>query len=262
MTQKVLQDKHAVVTGGSRGLGAAIASALAAEGARVTVMGRTAATIERQAELIRREHGARTAAIVCDVADETSVQYAFAEAVRGMGPVQILTNSAGQADAAFVQDTSVQTWERILRVNLTGTFLCVQQVLAAMTATGNGRIVNIASTAGLRGYARVGAYVASKHGVIGLTRTLALETARTGVTVNAVCPGYTEDTDMLRTAIKNVMRATGKTDAEARASLVRQSPRGRFVTVKEVAETVVWLCSPAASAITGQAIAVAAGEVM
>jgi len=257
-----LREQHAVVTGGSRGLGAAIASTCAAEGARVTIMGRTAATIEQQAETIRREHGVRCAAIVCDVADQSSVQFAFAEAVRALGPVRILVNNAGQADAALIQDTSVEMWDRVMRVNATGTFLCTQQVLASMISAGDGRIVNVASTAALKGYVKVGAYCASKHAVIGLTRTLALELARSGVTVNAVCPSYTEDTDMLHAAIKNVMRATGKSEEDARALLVRPSPRGTFVTLKEVADTVLWLCSPAASAITGQAIPVAGGEVM
>jgi NAD(P)-dependent dehydrogenase (short-subunit alcohol dehydrogenase family) len=190
------------------------------------------------------------------------VAHAFGEAGRALGPVQILVNNAGQADAALIQDTPLEAWERLLRVNLTGVFLCVQQVLGSMTTSGSGRIVNVASTAGLKGYAKVGAYTASKHGVIGLTRTLALEVARSGVTVNAVCPGYAEDTDMLRTAVMNVMRSTGKSEQDARAILARQSPRGTFVTPAEVAATVAWLCSPAASAITGQAIAVAGGEVM
>jgi NAD(P)-dependent dehydrogenase (short-subunit alcohol dehydrogenase family) len=257
-----LHNQHAVVTGGGRGLGAAISMALAREGANVTVMGRTATTLQEQAELIRRETGVRTASILCDVADADSVAHAFGEAGRALGPVQILVNNAGQADAALIQDTPLEAWERLLRVNLTGVFLCVQQVLGSMTTSGSGRIVNVASTAGLKGYAKVGAYTASKHGVIGLTRTLALEVARSGVTVNAVCPGYAEDTDMLRTAVMNVMRSTGKSEQDARAILARQSPRGTFVTPAEVAATVAWLCSPAASAITGQAIAVAGGEVM
>ncbi len=150
----------------------------------------------------------------------------------------------------------------MLAVNLTGAFLCVQQVLPAMIAAGAGRIVNIASVAGLKGFATGAGYCASKHGVVGLTRALAAETARHGITVNAVCPGYTDDTDMLRTALANVMRDTGQSEQDARATLSKHSRRGSLITPQEVADTVVWVCSPGASAITGQAIAVAAGEVM
>src|SRR6185295_2867652 len=256
-----LRGQHAIVTGAGRGLGAAIAKALAAQGANVTLMGRTADTLATSADAIRAA-GVKGQAIVCDVAEPESVRRAFAEAAGAFGPAQILVNNAGQADAALVQDITLESWDRLIRVNLTGTLLCTQQVLATMTSRGAGRIINVASTAGLKGYAKVGAYVASKHGVVGLTKTLALETARSGVTVNAVCPGYVEDTDMLHAAVQNVMRATGKFEDEARALLARQSPRGTFVTPEEVAAIVVWLCSPATSAITGQAIPVAGGEVM
>jgi NAD(P)-dependent dehydrogenase (short-subunit alcohol dehydrogenase family) len=262
MEPNSLRGHHAVVTGGGRGLGAAIATALAARGADLTLMGRTAATLEKHAETCRRTSGVRAQGIVCDVADRASVQRAFADAVKSFGPVHLLVNNAGQADAALVQDIPIESWERVLAVNLTGTFLCIQQVLPAMIAAGSGRIVNLASTAGLKGYAKVAAYCASKHGVVGLTRALAAETARTGITVNAVCPGYADDTDMFTAAIDNVMRATGKSAAEARAILTKQSPRGTLITPQEVADAVLWLCSPGASAITGQAIAVAAGEVM
>jgi NAD(P)-dependent dehydrogenase (short-subunit alcohol dehydrogenase family) len=261
-TTQDLQGRHAIVTGGGRGLGAAIASALAAQGARITLMSRTPTAIEQHAETIRRQTRGEAHAVVCDVAEPVSVKQAFADAARQFGPAHILVNNAGQADAALVQDITLDSWDRLLRVNLTGTLLCTQEVLPAMMTAGAGRIINVASTAGLKGYVKVGAYVASKHGVVGLTKTLALETARAGVTVNAVCPGYAEDTDMLRAAIQNVMRATGKSEDDARAILVRQSPRGTFVTPQEVADTVVWLCLPAASAITGQAIPVAGGEVM
>jgi NAD(P)-dependent dehydrogenase (short-subunit alcohol dehydrogenase family) len=258
----LLRGQHAVVTGGGRGLGAAIATALAAQGAHLTLMGRTAATLEQRADAIRHTSGVRAQAIVCDVTDPASVQRAFADAFRSFGPVRLLVNNAGQADAAAFQEISLESWQRLIDVNLTGTFLCTQQVLPAMIAAGSGRIINLASTAGLKGYANVAAYCASKHGVIGLTRALAAETAKTGVTVNAVCPGYTDDTDMFSAAIDNVMRITGKSAGDARAMLAKQSPRGTLITPQEVAGAVLWLCSPGASAITGQAIAVAAGEVM
>jgi NAD(P)-dependent dehydrogenase (short-subunit alcohol dehydrogenase family) len=257
----MLHGRHAVVTGGGRGIGAAIATALAAHGARLTLMGRTAADLDTHAATLRDASGAGAHAVVCDVSDAAAVQRAFRDAAARFGPVQILINNAGQADAAAFQDISLESWERMLAVNLTGTFLCCRQVLPAMIAAGAGRIVNIASTAGLKGYAKVATYCATKHGVVGLTRALAAETARHGLTVNAVCPGYTDDTDMLRAAVENVMRATGKSADEARAILTRQSPRGSLITPQEIADTVVWLCSPGASAITGQAIAVAAGEV-
>jgi len=258
----ILQGRHTVVTGGGRGIGAAIASALAAEGANLTLMGRTATTLEQHAEALQHTYGVRAHAVVVDVGDPPDVRRAFADAVAQSGPVFVLINNAGQSDAASFSDISLDMWDRTMRVNLTGPFLCIQQVLPAMIAARSGRIVSIASTAALKGYAKVASYCASKHGVIGLTRALAAETARHGITVNAVCPGYTEDTDMLRSAVENVSRSTGRSQEEARAILAKNSPRGALITLQEVADAVVWLCSPGASAITGQAIAVAAGEVM
>jgi NAD(P)-dependent dehydrogenase (short-subunit alcohol dehydrogenase family) len=258
----ILQGRHAVVTGGGRGIGAAIASALAAEGANLTLMGRTATTLEQHAESLQRTYGVRAHAVVVDVSDPPDVRRAFADAVAQNGPVYVLINNAGQSDAASFSDISLDMWDRTMRVNLTGPFLCIQQALPAMIAAKSGRIVSVASTAGLKGYAKVASYCASKHGVVGLTRALAAETARHGITVNAVCPGYTEDTDMLRSAVENVSRSTGRSQEEARAILAKNSPRGALITPQEVADAVVWLCSPGASAITGQAIAVAAGEVM
>jgi NAD(P)-dependent dehydrogenase (short-subunit alcohol dehydrogenase family) len=257
-----LAGRHAVVTGGGKGIGAAIASALAAEGADVTLMGRTAATVDGHASRLRDAHGVRAHAVVVDVTDPPAVRAAFAAAASQLGPVDILVNNAGQAAAGPVQEIAVDGWEQVLRVNLTGPLLCIQQVLPAMVAARSGRIVNIASTAGLKGYARVAAYCASKHGLVGLTRAVAAETARDGVTVNAVCPGYVADTDIVRAAVENVSRTTGRSPEDALAVLARFSPRGDLITPQEVAATVVWLCSPAASAITGQAVAVAAGELM
>ena len=235
--------QHAVVTGGGRGIGAAIVSAFEAQGMRVSVLG-------------------RSAPLKCDVSNPADVARAFASAVEQSGPVHILVNNAGQADAAPFTEISLEAWNRMLAVNMTGTFLCTQQVLPAMLAAGAGRIVNIASTAGLKGYTRVAAYCAAKHGVVGLTRALAAETARTGVTVNAVCPGYTAGTDMFAAAVENASRSRGVSAEEAQALLAKQSPRGTLITPQEVVDAVLWLCSPGASAITGQAVAVAGGEVM
>ncbi|CAN5752102.1 SDR family NAD(P)-dependent oxidoreductase [soil metagenome] len=257
-----MQGQHAVVTGGGRGIGAVIAAALASQGAQVTVMGRTSSVLHDTASSLSEMHKTRLLPVVCDVTDAGSVVRAFGEAVRQFGPVQVLINNAGQADAGPFADIPLETWNRIIAVNMTGTFLCTQQALPAMLSISTGRILNIASTAGLKGYAKTAAYTAAKHGVVGLTRALAAETARTGVTINAICPGYTEGTEMFTTTVGNVMRARGVTAEEATALLARSSPRGTLITPHEVAHTVLWLCSPGASAITGQAIAVAAGEVM
>ena len=258
-----LHGQHAVVTGGGRGIGAAIAEALAASGARVTLIARTAAGVEETAQALRNRFNADARGIAGDVANPADVKRAFAEAVGASGTVQLLVNNAGQAREAEAFETiSLDTWDRLIAVNLTGTMLCTQQVLPAMRAAGAGRIVNIASTAGLRGYPGLAPYCASKHGVIGLTRALAAETASSGITVNAVCPGYTEGTEMFSMAVENVMRTRRTSADEARALLSKHSPRRTPITPQEVADTVVWLCSAAATAITGQAIAVAAGEVM
>ena len=256
------QNVHAVVTGGGRGIGAAIAEGLAAEGARITVVGRTASALASVAQSLRDRFGTSAHAAVCDVTGQDDVKCAFAGAVEQFGPVQILVNNAGQADAAPFAEISLESWNRILAVNMTGTFLCTQEVLPAMIAARSGRILNIASTAGLKGYARVAAYAAAKHGVIGLTRALAAETARAGITVNAICPGYTEGTDMFATAVENVMRLKGVTAGEATSILAKHSPRGSLITPREIVHTVLWLCSPGASAVHGQAIPVDAGEVM
>ena len=256
-----LTHKHAIVTGGGRGIGAAIASELARLGASVTVMGRDERALDRCAATLAAEHRVRAFPVVCDVADEASVDAAFAQARDCLGEPYVLVNNAGRAEAAALPEMERAMWDEMLAVNLTGAYLCARAVLPAMIATGGGRIVNVASTAGLRGYARLSAYCASKHGLIGLTRALAQETARAGITVNAVCPGYTEDTAMVVQAIDSITTQMAISEDEAMQMLVRRSPRRSLVRQAEVANAVAWLCSPDATAITGQAIAVAAGEI-
>ena len=252
-----LQNRHAVVTGGGQGIGAAITRLLVAQGANVTVLGRKLETVQTLAAGQPQQMHAVTA----DVSDAEQVQAAFASARQRFGPIAILVNNAGQASSAPFLKTDAALWNQMLAVNLTGTMLCTQAAVPDMLAAKWGRVVNIASTAGLAGYAYVAAYCAAKHGVVGLTRALALEFAKKGLTVNAVCPGYTE-TDIVRDSIANVVAKTGRTEVQARAEFTAGNPQGRLVQADEVADTVAWLCGPAASAITGQSIAVCGGEVM
>ncbi|HEX6373630.1 MAG TPA: SDR family oxidoreductase [Longimicrobium sp.] len=256
---RFLEGQLAVITGGGRGIGAAIADALAAEGARLVLLGRDREALASRADVMRGARGIETKFVVCDVADEASVKTAFRQIRDTTGDPHILVNNAGQSAGVAFTATTRETWDRMIAVNLTGTFLCTQQVLPAMLGVGSGRIVNIASTAGLKGYSHTAAYCAAKHGVVGLTRALAMETAKKGITVNAVCPGYT-DTGMAAAAIRNLVEA-GRTEEEATKAITRVMPIGRLIRPEEVASAVAWLCSPDAAAVTGQAIAVAGGEV-
>lgn len=256
MKKMKLKGKHAVVTGGGSGIGAAIAAALAAEGARITVMGRRLTPLEATAAPLPAARG-----ITCDVTDPVSVAAAFESARAELGPIDILINNAGAAQSTPFHKMDIGHWRRMLAVNLDGVFNCTRAVYDGMHVRGWGRIVNVASSAAVRGYAYVSAYCAAKHGVLGLTRSLAVEAAKTGITANAVCPGYT-DTDIVREAVRNIAQKTGRSENEALLELTSGNPQGRLIKPSEVADAVVWLCRPESAAITGQAIVVAGGEVM
>jgi NAD(P)-dependent dehydrogenase (short-subunit alcohol dehydrogenase family) len=253
-----LAGRHAVVTGASRGIGAVIAAVLAGEGVCVSLLGRDAGNLQRVSDNLGGKR--RAFPIVADLTDPPSVQSAFAVARGHFGPVHLLINNAGQAASAKFTDTDEALWNRLIAVNLTGTFLATRHAVPDMLAEGFGRIVNIASTAGLRGAPYISAYASSKHAVIGLTRSLALEYATRNITVNAVCPGFV-DTDIVKETIANIKSKTGRSDSEALAALVATNPQRRLVEPREVADTVMWLCRPGSESVTGQNIVLAGGEV-
>ena len=250
-----LTGKHAVITGGGTGVGAAIALALAGVGATVTVSGRRQSALD---EVARQSDNITTA--ICDVTDPENVATLFAGAIAAHGAVDIVVANAGAAESCPFAKESLERWQATLDVNLTGVFLTMQSGLAAMEGKGWGRIVTISSVAGLKGYGYIAAYCAAKHGVIGLTKSVAMEVAKTGVTVNAICPGYT-DTPMLDRTLDNIMKKTGMSREDAAGVLLQQNPTGQFVTPEEVAEMTLWLCGPNSASITGQALSVSGGEV-
>jgi 3-hydroxybutyrate dehydrogenase len=245
---------HALVTGGSRGIGRAIAAQLAAAGATVTVLGRQRAALDKVVAA-----GEAHFAEVADVADQTALVAAIGKAAARQ-PIDILIANAGIAESAPFARSDAALFRRMMEVNFMGVVHSIQAALPSMKDRPCGRIVAVASTAGLKGYAYVSAYSAAKHAVIGLVRSLALELAHTPITVNAVCPGFT-DTDLVAASIDNIMKKTGRSREQAVAELARHNPQGRLVTPKEVADSVLWLCGEGASAVTGQAIAVAGGEI-
>lgn len=249
--------RHALVTGGGQGIGVAAVRALRALGMNVTLLGRRLPVLQAVVDT----DPARLHAVAADVADPAQVAEALASARERFGPVQVLVNNAGQALSAPFHKMDMALWRQMLDVNLTGTMVCTQAVLPDMLAAGWGRVVNVASTAGQVGYAYVSAYCAAKHGVVGLTRSLALELAAKGITVNAVCPGYTE-TDIVRESIERVVAKTGRTHEQALAEFVKSNPQGRLVQPEQVADAIAWLCGEGAAAVTGQSISVSGGEVM
>jgi NAD(P)-dependent dehydrogenase (short-subunit alcohol dehydrogenase family) len=250
-----LAGKHALVTGGGRGIGAAISAALLTHGARVTLLGRDRARLEATAATLPGQ----VSAVIADIAEHSAVVAAFAAARERSGDIDILINNAGQATSAPLHKTDTALFTRMLAVNLTGAYHCIYEAVPPMIARRYGRIVNVASTAGLVGYAYCAAYCAAKHGVVGLTRALALELASHNITVNAVCPGYA-DTDIVRDAVANIVKKTGRSETEAVAALVARNPQKRLVQPAEVAHAVLWLCLPGTESMTGQSLVVAGGE--
>ena len=256
---KPLVDRHAIVTGGAKGIGGAIAAALARMGASLTLMGRDEDALEARAVELMDEHAVEVFTVACDVSLDESVTRAFAASRERYPSPWVLVNNAGQGSVGPLMEMTRLTWEEMLAVNLTGAWLCTREVWPAMLAARGGRVVNIASVAGLRGFNGGSAYAAAKHGLVGLTRSLAYEGVRHGITVNAVCPSYTA-TGLAERAARNVAALRGIDVDEARNVIARTVPAGRLIEPDEVAATVAWLCSPDASAVNGQAIVVAGGE--
>ncbi|MBZ5696592.1 MAG: SDR family oxidoreductase [Acidobacteriia bacterium] len=251
---------HAIVTGGGRGIGAAIAEALARLGASVSLIGRNTEVLQATADRIIKECGVKVATAPADVTDEAAVRKAISTVSSVLGAPTILVNNAGVALSAPFLKSDSAFWRKVFDIDLMGAVYCTQAVLPAMLESKWGRVINIASTAGVKGSAYITTYCAAKHAMIGLTRALAIETARTGVTVNAVCPGYT-DTDMTAQNIANIMKKTGRSREEVIASLVAQNPQGRLIQPAEVADTVTWLCGDNAASVTGQSVIIAGGEI-
>lgn len=254
-----LGGRTAIVTGGGRGIGRAVAEALAGRGASLVLLGRSEEPLAETAESLSSRSDVPVRYRTLDVTDADGVDRVFAEFVADTAPDILVNNAGGTGSAPFTRLTH-EAWDETLTLNLSSVFACTRAVLPAMLDAGYGRIVNVASTAGLTGYRYVAAYCAAKHGVVGLTRALAREVAEKGITVNAVCPGFT-DTDMLRDSIRTIAEKTGRSADAARAELAASNPQGRLVEPGEVAATVAWLCSDTAAAINGQAIAVDGGEV-
>ncbi len=248
-----LDSRHVLITGGGTGIGAAIARALSKEGAKLSLAGRRKAPLDAMAAELPK-----TVAIIADITKDTDCTAMVAAANAAHGRIDIVIANAGAASSAPVGKIDLKAWQQTIDVNLTGAFLTVSAALADVTRAPGGRVIFIASTAGLKGYPYVAAYVAAKHGVIGLMKAMSLELAAKGVTVNAVCPGYT-DTPLVDAAAAKISAKTGRSADDSRAALAKDNPHGRLIKPEEVASTVLWLCSPEAASINGQAIAVTGG---
>ena len=251
-----LDDRHALITGGGTGIGAAIARALAGEGAAVSLAGRRKAPLDEVAASL-----VKATAIIADVTKEADCAAMATAARAAHGPIDIVIANAGAAASVPFAKMDLARWRSMIDVNLTGAFLTVKAALADVTRNCDGarRIIFISSTAGLKGYPYVAAYCAAKHGVVGLARALSLELGPTGVTVNAVCPGYT-DTPLLDAAAEKISVKTGRSAEDSRAMLAKDNPSGRLIKPEEVAQAVLWLCLPSANSVNGQTIAIAGGS--
>jgi NAD(P)-dependent dehydrogenase (short-subunit alcohol dehydrogenase family) len=256
-----LQERHVFITGASRGIGAAIAALMAQSGARLSLIGRSQEPLERLVKELPQTGAYQIFA--CDVSNHEAIHQMVERAIDGFGPIEILVNNAGQAESASIEQTSLSLWQKMLDINLTGTYNCIHAALPSLRACARAdrpsKIINVASTAGLQGYPQVSAYTAAKHGVVGLTRALALELARHHVSVNAICPGYTE-TDIARQAIESLTQKKGKTTEEAYLMLAKRNPQQRLIQPEEIAQAVLWLCHPQSVSVNGQAIVIDGGE--
>ena len=250
-----LQGRHALVTGGGRGIGRAIAAALTQAGATVTVAGRSEDVLK---DTVGK--GEASGYVVADVTDAARVGKGVRDAVAARGPIDLLIANAGGAESAAFAKTSPEQFQRMFDLNVMGVVHSAQAVIGDMVARGQGRIVAVASTAGLKGYGYVSAYCAAKHAVVGLVKSLAAETAASGVTVNAVCPGYT-DTDLVRESLDRIAAKTGRSREDALGAMLKDNPQKRLVKPQEVAAAVLYLCSPEAASVTGTTLVVAGGEI-
>lgn len=250
-----LTDEHAVVTGASRGIGFATVRALAALGARITLVAREPSDLTARREELEMEFSGEYYTCAADLTAPEALTAAFADSTKALGAPSILVNNVGGVESAPFIKMDLEMWRRMIDLNLTTAFLATKEVLPAMLEAGHGRIVNVASTAGVMGYPYVSGYCAAKHGMMGLTRSLAPEMAGTGVTVNAVCPGYT-DTDLIRESIDRIAKTTGRDPKEIRQEFADANPGGRLIDPDEVAERIVWLCLPAQDSISGQSVMV------